>query len=80
MSQELNHCPFCGSHELCPRDQDGISWVECCDCNAEGPTTEFLDDAIDAWNSRATPPGYALVPIELKEAMIEAAEEAYMPF
>ena len=29
---------------------------------------------------RAIPPGYALVPVEPTEAMIEAAEEAYMPF
>ena len=26
------------------------------------------------------PPGYALVPVEPTKAMIEAAEEAYMPF
>lgn len=26
------------------------------------------------------PPGYALVPVEPTEEMIEAAEEAYMPF
>ena len=33
------------------------------------------------WQSaRVVPPGYAIVPVEATAEMIEAAEEAYMPF
>lgn len=48
----LKPCPFCGGTELYPHDQEGIAWIECCDCNAEGPTTEFIREAIEAWNTR----------------------------
>lgn len=48
----LKPCPFCRSTDLYDHEQEGIAWIECCDCNAEGPTTESIDDAVNAWNNR----------------------------
>lgn len=52
MSNELQPCPFCGSTDLHEYDQEGIAWVGCNNCNAEGPTTELLWEARVVWNER----------------------------
>lgn len=50
---ELKPCPFCGSTNLVVDSSDMYRWyVECWDCEADGP---FADDeglAIEAWNKR----------------------------
>lgn len=47
-------CPFCGvsdAHVACT----GASWVVCDGCEAEGPAECEEQEAIDKWNTRATP-------------------------
>ena len=62
---ELKECPFCGSSELIivrqsNPDEDTIDDysylfnVKCCNCFSQGAKKYMEQDAIDAWNSRAS--------------------------
>lgn len=53
MSEELKPCPFCGGNNL---SVEGITfyWVECIDCNASISGHETEEQAIEAWNRRAS--------------------------
>ena len=63
-----------------------LRYQECAAYNARAFKLEHKQDAaLVAIESKLrelvqVPPGYALVPVEPTKAMIEAAEEAYMPF
>lgn len=73
---EIKNCPFCGGvADIWTRS--AYSFVECEQCEAEGPPAAEASDAIDAWNSRATPSGYALVPVEPTEEMLKLGSRAY---
>ena len=52
-------CPFCGSMDIHDRgafEDFGLDWfyIYCKVCDARGPVKKTLDDAIKAWNARAT--------------------------
>lgn len=50
----LAPCPFCGgSPDLI--DQQGIAWVTCAQCAADGPTADDGTLATERWNRRAQP-------------------------
>lgn len=53
MSEKLKPCPFCGGNNL---SVEGITfyWVECIDCNASISGHETEEQAIEAWNRRAS--------------------------
>ena len=51
MSEELNPCPYCGSHGLCViSSKTGSFWVWCTTCEATSSTERTREDAIEAWN------------------------------
>lgn len=58
---KLRECPFCdgsgGVPMLASIRAGGLEWwyVECGDCNAQGPELGGPDEAIAAWNTRPTP-------------------------
>jgi Lar family restriction alleviation protein len=52
---DLRSCPFCQSSVVGPMDDGHVHWVECRECDAEGPTKYFAPAAIAAWNRRANP-------------------------
>ena len=65
-SDNLNPCPFCGSHavELTTEQDQDVIYLECSDCNAQGPrilsfnyadVAEANAIAISKWNSRQMP-------------------------
>ena len=54
---KLRACPFCGSKEHIHIDKynnDGYWWtyVECEECQANGPVRKQKRDAVIAWNER----------------------------
>lgn len=71
---ELELCPFCGgeaSHDMAALPSDnpkfGTAWIVCHTCGTTGPMFDFRTDAevIEShWNTRHTPEGYKLVPVE----------------
>lgn len=51
---EIKPCPFCGTSNQSYQEVNGphpTSYV-ICECDADGPYRNTLDDAIDAWNTR----------------------------
>lgn len=49
----MNPCPFCGyKDELTVRSSDAGWYVYCRSCVALGPHRQFVQDAVDDWNSR----------------------------
>lgn len=85
MSAELKPCPFCNGHDIfIEPDERGSGGqhvapyhVGCAACKCE-QCHDDRDEAIAAWNTRATPApgapaGFKLVPIEATEAMKAAA-------
>lgn len=54
MKITLAICPFCGSPDLGLEypHYEGVNWVKCKRCFAEGSFATTLDDAVDLWNSR----------------------------
>ena len=86
-------CPFCGSPDvklvtILDAGGDILHAVGCPKCGCNGtPHIAAMDDprpaAVAAWNRRAlltAPPGWKLVPIPPTDDMIDAAEDAYLPF
>jgi len=72
---ELGPCPFCGTSmdpfvvQQSAFGRLGERFMVCCDgCDAMGPATDEMEDAIAAWNRRAPP--------DLVRALVEALEEA----
>lgn len=75
MIMELKPCPFCGGNAYISLDEDAggnmiFEAVICRECGVEHY------NGIDSWNTRHTPEGYALVPIEPTEKMIQAGLRA----
>ena len=52
---KLKPCPFCGRELLVVEGWKGCVWVECINCNTEGPDKDTESEAIEAWNKRYTP-------------------------
>lgn len=49
-AQWLRPCAFCNSVNFTLFDQPCIAWVQCSDCEAEGPPKDTAAEAIEAWN------------------------------
>jgi Lar family restriction alleviation protein len=50
---EIRPCPFCGSADTGLTRNEvarGRYYVECGECQAQGPHVNDLDKAVDAWN------------------------------
>lgn len=65
MSTELKPCPFCGGDVEIESWASGNQWrAECSECGVGESYNPTRQAAIDFWNSRHVPDGYALVPID----------------
>ena len=49
---ELKPCPFCGRELLSIEGWKDLFWIECFNCQTEGPSGETKAEAIEAWNRR----------------------------
>lgn len=72
MSAELKPCPFCSSEGYWDNaDRPGIWWCGCRECGADTKPYASLDEAVAAWNRRATPaPG---APADIRAGVLEEA-------
>lgn len=52
---ELNQCPFCGSHSISDADVVCGYAFQCQDCDAIGPECETEAEAHEKWNARKMP-------------------------
>lgn len=52
-TRELKPCAFCNSVKVTLFSQPGIAWVQCRDCETDGPPKDTAGEAISAWNRRA---------------------------
>ena len=50
---ELKPCPFCGRELLSIEGWKDLFWIECINCQTEGPSGETKEEAIEVWNWRA---------------------------
>lgn len=58
----IEQCPFCGNYTRVvfdaslrlsnTKDNNLCFYVTCKTCNADGPTAESYEEAIDKWNDR----------------------------
>lgn len=73
----LAPCPFCGGEaRLAFPNSPRTGFIYClADCGAE-MRCRSQPEAIAAWNKRHVPEGFAIVPVEPTEWMIDAAHEA----
>jgi hypothetical protein len=82
---KLEKCPYCGSFNLKPNINNAgrrcSAYVQCCDCEAEGPFAGFFDTAEEAieaaarlWNTRvpAEPAKEELASDEITPEWLEA--------
>jgi len=49
-NEVLKPCPFCGHSEFTENGgADGLSWIECATCHADGPlaNTDWTDNCLD---------------------------------
>ena len=51
-SIHVEPCPFCGSENIDWEDE-GFCFVMCLDCDARGPTTPDIKEAVEKWNERS---------------------------
>lgn len=52
---KISRCPFCGAENLSTCEDFAGCWVVCENCATEGPKgAPTKEEAIEAWNSRAT--------------------------
>lgn len=75
-NQELLPCPFCGSDVVCvdvllDYGPPATFRVTCEECESYGPEHHSAEEAKEAWNTRSTPKGMKLVPVEPTEEMIK---------
>jgi len=58
MSEKLKPCPFCKipiENERCAvGSHNGLFFVMCGNCKAQGPKGTLREDAVAEWNKRAT--------------------------
>lgn len=87
MMSELKPCPFCGGVPtlVVPDDTRMVkkgSRVECCvSTGSEYPNGDSPEAAVERWNTRHIPEGYALVSIsdlEYAKDGVEAGIEGYI--
>jgi Lar family restriction alleviation protein len=86
MSEKLKPCPFCGSANVevqAFRHESECYTVRCDGCGALGPLKRSSagshiswDLAMESWNTRHAPEGYALVPVEPTDSMINSGFRA----
>lgn len=53
----LEPCPFCGGYDVksvISEYLNNMAWVECLNCEAEGPSFKLEATAIAAWNNRVS--------------------------
>lgn len=75
MNKELLPCPFCGVDNLgTSNPHDGYIATECQGCGATGPIT-YNDDQESKWNTRATTPGFKLVPVVATDEQLDAMSD-----
>ena len=43
-------CPFCKSNDVEVQEGSFVCWVACMKCDANGPPSESIDEAIKLWN------------------------------
>lgn len=74
MSEKVKPCPFCGGEAEFERkgDRKQSTIVSCTCCGATQECGEERGHG-KTWNTRHIPEGYALVPVEPTEAMVDAA-------
>jgi len=48
----LKECPFCGGEGRVMATDDTYRHVECKECNARGPNSPTIEDAMFCWNQR----------------------------
>lgn len=67
--QELLPCPFCGSENILEFGKQDDDWasVECRNCRAGTHKFENLQDAVAAWNTRASLGKGEAKPVEVGE-------------
>lgn len=52
---DFRPCPFCGGDNVeqgWDEHLPPVTWVECCDCGAHGPSHESWNDAVVAWDTQ----------------------------
>ena len=87
----LKQCPFCSSDQyvrVTSAEHFGVrdGFIAVCSaygfdgdpkgCGASTGVQASMDDAVAAWNRRAAPEGWRLVPVEASEEMLKAASWA----
>lgn len=63
---ETPKCPYCGAETRLNKNNEGIYWYECRECNATGPTEKTPVEAFSAALHRAEP---EMRPLTLDEAL-----------
>ena len=73
---KLKPCPFCGGEAFYWLDTsyDDKHVIECESCGTDMRDEYEKDDAIEKWNTRHIPEGYAVVPVNPTEAIIKAGQ------
>lgn len=54
MQSELKPCPFCRAQPTVLVEENTACWYVECDCEAQGPNEATGEQAIAAWNARAS--------------------------
>ena len=54
MQSEFKPCPFCGAQSTVLVEENAACWHVECDCEAQGPNEGTGEQAITAWNTRAS--------------------------
>lgn len=78
MTAALKPCPFCGGEAGVVANRPfPDAYVQCGECDAEGPVSASEAAAVNAWNRRVVDPALATFAATLKhaEARAEKAEQ-----
>lgn len=65
MTIKPNICPFCGSSEIEVQTDGYLHEIECSGCGVTGSVYDSHDNAVEAWNRRATQPAADQLPAEI---------------